>query len=215
MRLANVSVGPTLRHVTCEIRPSDRIVLKGGNGAGKTTLLNAILRLVEPDAGKVLLSGTDIRLLRTGELRRQISIVSPTLGVMKGTVASNIAYGSSKADDAAVAMAAARCAMDAHNPQSPFYLERPVREGGRNLSAGERMRIILARALVLSPKLLLLDEPETHLDPASLHILTELLNGYEGAWLATSHSETLDHLANRHWTLRSGSLSEQYEVIAA
>ena len=215
VKLDAVSVVPVLKRVSCQIEPADRIVLKGGNGAGKTTLLNLILRLIEPDSGSVQLSGTDVRRVRTGELRRQVSIVSPTLGVMKGTVASNIAYGSSKADEAAVARAAARCAMDAQNPDSPFYLERRVREGGRNLSAGERMRIILARALVSSPKLLLLDEPETNLDPVSLRILIELLEGYEGAWLATSHGEALDHLAHRHWTLHGGQLSENRREFAA
>lgn len=215
VELKEVSVTPVLDRVTLQIRPMDRIVLKGGNGAGKSTLLNLILRLIEPDDGVVMLSGTDIRSIRTGELRRQVSIVSPTLGVMKGTVASNIAYGSSKADDAAVAKAAARCAMDAENPESPFHLERRVREGGRNLSAGERMRVILARALVSSPKLLLLDEPETNLDPASLRILIELLEGYEGAWLAASHGEALDNLANRHLTLHEGHLSERRKDFAA
>lgn len=213
--LDNVSVAPVLRGVTCEIRPNDRIVLKGGNGAGKTTMLNLILRLIEPDSGTVCLSGTDIRSIRTGELRRQISIVSPTLGMMKGTVASNIAYGSSKADDGAVLRAANQCAMDPENPESPFFLKRRVREGGRNLSAGERMRISLARAMASSPQVLLLDEPESHLDAGSLKVLIELLETYEGAWLATSHTQALDSIANRHWTLKQGQLSESREVLAA
>lgn len=215
VRLHNVSVGDALKKISCEIGPSDRVVLKGGNGAGKTTLLNLILRLIEPDKGQVELSGKDIRGIRTGDLRRQISIISPSLGVMKGTVATNIAYGSSKADADAVALAASRCGMDAHNPDSPFYLDRPVKEGGRNLSAGERMRIIMARALVASPKMLLLDEPETHLDAESLKILIELLEGYEGAWLATSHSDTLDDIATRHWVLRQGTMSETSGAMAA
>ncbi|VAW06129.1 hypothetical protein MNBD_ALPHA04-1433 [hydrothermal vent metagenome] len=215
LQLENVSLAGALKSINCVINPSDRIVLKGDNGAGKTTLLNIILRLIEPDKGRVLLSGKDIRSIRTGDLRRQVSIISPSLGVMKGTVASNIAYGSSKADKNAVVKAASRCAMDCLNPNSPFHLGRSIHEGGRNLSAGERMRIIMARALVTSPRLLLLDEPETHLDTASLQVLIELLEGYEGAWLATSHGNALDHLAMSHWSLTNGKLLSETEGLAA
>ncbi|NCP00857.1 MAG: ABC transporter ATP-binding protein [Sphingomonadales bacterium] len=215
LKVENVSLGSVLCSINCSIEATDRIVLKGENGAGKTTLLNTMLRLVEPEKGRVRLSGTDIRTISTGSLRRQISIISPSLGVMKGTIASNIAYGSKKADESDVAWAAERCAMDAGNPKSPFQLERKVHEGGRNLSAGERMRIIIARAIVSRPNLLLLDEPETHLDPASLQVLLTLLGEFEGAWLATSHGEVLDHLATHHWSMTNGRLDIGKEVLAA
>lgn len=215
VRMVGVSVGTVLRSVDCRIDPADRIVLKGENGAGKTTLLYAILRLIEVQSGKVLISGKDVRTIRTGNLRRQVSIVSPALGLMKGTIRSNIAYGSSRADDRAVEIAAARCVMDGGNPHSPYFLDRPVREGGRNLSAGERMRVIMARALVSNPRLLLLDEPETHLDSASLEVLIELLAGYDGAWLAASHCDVFDSLATHIWHLRQGRLAPSSGVLAA
>lgn len=206
LRIENLSLSPALESIDCAIGPTDRILLKGTNGAGKTTLLYLILRLIEPDRGRILVSGRDIRELRKGDLRRQISIVSPNLGLMKGTIGSNIAYGSSRASEEAVVEAAQRCAMKPLDPQSPFFLNRAVSEGGRNLSSGERMRVILARALVTSPKLLLLDEPDTHLDVETLEVLVDLLDNFDGAWLATCHSDALDHLANRHWQLTRGRL---------
>jgi len=215
LRIENLSLVPTLESINCAIGPGDRILLKGTNGAGKTTLLYAILRLIEPDRGRILVSGRDIRDLRKGDLRRQISIVSPNLGLMKGTIGSNIAYGSSRASEEAVVEAAQRCAMEPHDPHSPFFLDRTVSEGGRNLSSGERMRVILARALVTSPKLLLLDEPDTHLDRKTLDVLVNILRDFDGAWLATCHGDALDGLANRRWLLSRGRLLGEAGGMAA
>lgn len=213
LRLERVSVDGVLENISLRIRAGDRIVVQGSNGAGKSTLISLILRLIEPDDGSVTLNGRPLPDLRTGQLRRCVSIISPHLPLLKGTVCSNIAYGSAKAGDEDIQAAAKLCAMDLASPKSPFFADREVAEGGGNLSAGERMRIIMARALVSAPQLLLLDEPESHLDRETLSLLRDILRNFSGAWLLATHSDFASDLAAKHWRLRQRKLNPQKEPI--
>ncbi len=215
LEFRDVSVKGILRSVSFELGAKDRVVLQGANGSGKSTLINLMVRLVEPDSGQVMLNGIAVDELRTGQLRRMISVISPDLPLFKGTVASNIAYGSAKAGDEQAQAAAALCHMDCDNPKSPFFLGRRVSEAGKNLSAGEKMRIIIARALVGSPKLLLLDEPDSHLDRATQSVLRSILNDFAGGWLLVSHGHLASEVSGRRWFLENQTLREKREVKAA
>lgn len=215
LEFRDVSVKGVLRRVSFQLGAKDRVVLQGENGSGKSTLINLAVRLVEPDSGQILLNGIAINELRTGQLRRMISVISPDLPLFKGTVASNIAYGSAKAGIEQVQAAASLCHMDCNNPASPFFLDRPVSEAGKNLSAGEKMRIIVARALVGSPKLLLLDEPDSHLDRTTQAVLRSILNNFSGSWLLVSHGHLATEVSGRRWFLENRTLREEREVKAA
>lgn len=181
-------------------------VLIGPNGVGKTTLLHLVLRLMDPDKGRVLLDGRDLRAIRTGDLRRAVSIASADIPLLRGTIKSNLAYGSSKAKEADIKYAASLCQMDLFSHDSPYYFDRPVHERGVNLRAGQRMRVILARSLVSRPKVLLLDEPEDNLDRDGLDVLDRILTDYNGTILISTHDKSIISRADQIMQLQNGSI---------
>src|SRR5204862_5202167 len=120
----------------------------GATGAGKTTLLNLILRLYDPDAGRVTLDGVDLRDCRLAELRDRIALVPQEPWMVDGTIADNIRFGRPGLTPAEVAAAANSTLVDEFTDRLPAGLETEVGEAGGQLSGGQRRRIALARAIV-------------------------------------------------------------------
>ncbi len=153
-----------LHHINLKIKPGSMVGLVGHSGSGKTTLVNLIARFYDASAGSITLDGTDIRQFNVADYRRQIGLVLQEPFLFFGTVAENIAYGKANATPAEI-IAAARAA-HAHE----FILKLPhgydslVGERGQSLSGGERQRISIARALLIDPKILILDEATASVD---------------------------------------------------
>src|SRR5262249_13806851 len=151
------------------------IGLVGPTGAGKTTLVNLVCRFYDVSAGAVLVDGVDVRSFPVEEYRRNIGIVLQDPFLFYGTVAENIAYGKPTATRAEV-VAAARAAR-AHE----FILKLPdgydslVGERGQSLSGGERQRLSIARALLIDPRLLILDEATSSVDAETERYIQEAL----------------------------------------
>ena len=196
-----VSVNGVLQGFSAVAEPGDKVCLSGPAGAGKSTILHLALRLMDPDTGRVTLDGRDLRAVRTGELRRTVSMMSADLPLLRGSIAENLAYGSAKAKPEDLARAARLGGIDLAAPGSPYQGERLVQEGGANLSTGERARLALARALVCHPKVLLLDRPEDNLDEAGLEHLAGFLAEFAGTVIMATREPALVALATRHWTL--------------
>jgi len=160
-RYGNRSV---LRGVDLEIAPGEMIGLVGHSGSGKSTLVNLICRFYDVTEGAIRLEGVDIRQLAVADYRRNIGLVLQEPFLFFGTIAENIAYGKPDATRAEV-VAAARAA-HAHE----FILRLPqgydslVGERGQGLSGGERQRISIARALLIDPRILILDEATSSVD---------------------------------------------------
>ena len=162
-----------LDHVSCSIRPGDRIVLTGPSGAGKSSLLALLLRFVAPAEGRITVSQegvdgadpVDIAGLDLAAWRRQIAWVPQHPHLFDGTVASNIALGQPDATAADIARAAAAAGAAEFIEALPGGYQATLGERGARLSAGQRQRIALARAFLRDAPLLLLDEPVAHLDP--------------------------------------------------
>ena len=160
--------GPeALRGVDLHVRPGEVVALVGTTGAGKSTFVKLAARFYDPTAGRVLIDGIPVRALSLPAFRAQLGYVPQEAFLFSGTVRSNIAYGRSDASDLDVERAAR--AVGAHEliaslPQG--YLT-PVTQQGRSLSAGQRQLLCLARAELVEPALLILDEATSNLDLAS------------------------------------------------
>jgi ATP-binding cassette, subfamily B, bacterial len=152
------------------------VALVGPSGSGKSSLVGLVPRFYDPQSGKILIDGTDVRDVTFKSLRRQIGIVPQDTILFSGTVAENIAYGQDSFDMTEVEKAA-RIA-NAHD----FILGLPkgyqtmLGERGTNLSGGQRQRIAIARAVLLDPRILILDEATSALDTESEALVQEALN---------------------------------------
>jgi ATP-binding cassette, subfamily B, bacterial len=158
---------PSLVDVDLSIRAGETMALVGETGAGKSTLVKLVARFYDPTAGRVLVDGVPLGDLDLGHFRRQLGYVPQEAFLFSGTVRDNIAYGRPGASDAEVE-AAAR-AVGAHDfvARLPHGYHQPVVERGRSLSAGQRQLIALARAYLVDPAVLILDEATANLDLAT------------------------------------------------
>jgi ATP-binding cassette subfamily B protein len=156
-----------LRGLTLDIAPGEMIGLVGHSGSGKSTLVNLICRFYDPTGGEIRVDGVDIRSLRIADYRRHIGLVLQEPFLFFGTIAENIAYGKPEASRAEI-VAAARAA-HAHEfiLRLPHGYDSLVGERGQALSGGERQRISIARALLIDPRILILDEATSSVDTAT------------------------------------------------
>jgi ATP-binding cassette subfamily B protein/subfamily B ATP-binding cassette protein MsbA len=156
-----------LKDVAFHARPGEVVALVGATGAGKTTLVSLIPRFYDATAGRVLLDGIDVRELRLRALRQQIAIVLQPPLVFPTTLRENIAYGRPEATPAEIEEAARLAQLAEFIERLPDGLETVVGEAGATLSAGEQLRITIARAILRDAPLLILDEPTAALDAAT------------------------------------------------
>ncbi len=165
----------TLQDVTFEVDPGQCVAIVGPTGAGKSTLLSLLMRFYDPQRGRVLVDGTDVRDLRLEDLRRQISVVLQEPLLFGATIRENIRYGRLEASDEEVE-AAARAA-NAHDFVSalPKGYDTRLGERGALLSGGERQRISVARAFLKDAPVLILDEPTSSIDSKTEAVILDAL----------------------------------------
>jgi ATP-binding cassette, subfamily B, multidrug efflux pump len=155
---------PVLKNVTFEARPGETIALLGATGSGKTTIINLLPRFYDPSEGRITLDGYDLRDVTIESLRSRIGIVLQETTLFSGTIRENIAFGRSEATQAEIE-AAARAAQ-AHNfiVAFPEGYDTHVGERGATLSGGQKQRLAIARALLLNPRILILDDSTSSVD---------------------------------------------------
>lgn len=165
-----------LHNVSFTVEPGEVVALVGRSGAGKSTLVDLIPRFYDPTGGQILIDDLNIRDVKLDTLRRQIGIVPQETWLFAGPLRDNIAYGNREASDEEVRQAAyAANAYFVDGMEKKF--DTIVGERGIRLSGGERQRIAIARAILMNPRLLILDEATSSLDASSEALVQEALDG--------------------------------------
>jgi ATP-binding cassette subfamily C protein CydD len=201
---------PALRGLSLAIRPGERIAVTGPSGAGKSTLLALLLGFVQPAAGTVQAGGVDLAAMDPDRWRAQIAWMPQQPHLFAGTAADNIALGNPGTSMDAIRRAAELAGAGEFIEALPRGYAEELGERGLRLSAGQRQKIALARAFLRDPRMLLLDEPAAHLDPASTRRLWETIDALAvGRTLVlVSHGRGWEGLACREITLDHGQLRQ-------
>lgn len=184
-----------LDHVSIDIRPGETIAVVGPSGAGKTTLFQLLLRFYDPQQGRIMLDGVDIRQLALNDLRHAIGIVPQDSVTFSANALENIRYGRPSASDEEVIAAARLAAAHEFIEKLPEGYQSFLGERGVRLSGGQRQRIAIARAMLKNPPLLLLDEATSALDAESERLV-------QGALEAAMQGRTTLIIAHRLATVQ-------------
>ena len=191
--------------------PAGRIcAIVGPSGAGKSTIADLMLRLYDPDSGSVRLDGRDLRDLRFADLRRVIALVDQSPHLFHATIRENIAYAHAEVTIEQIIEAARSAAVHDFIASLPDGYDTLVGERGLTLSAGQRQRIAIARALLRRPKVLVLDEPTAALDAATEKSISESLAGliHGQTAIVITHRPSLAEIADQVITLEQGKVVE-------
>ncbi len=186
---------PVLRDVSFVLEPGKTLAILGPTGAGKSVLLSLIPRFYDPTAGQILLDDVDIREYDLMDLRRAIGIVFQETFLFSNTVAANISFGHPNASQAQIEAAAKMAKAHQFIMGMPKGYDSLIAEGGSNLSGGQKQRLAIARALILEPAILLMDDPMAAVDAETEHELLEAMD-------SAMHGRTTIVVANRISTLR-------------
>ncbi|CAM3224909.1 type I secretion system permease/ATPase [Pseudomonas plecoglossicida] len=200
--------GPALQDVTLAVKPGERIGIIGRSGSGKSTLGRMLMGFHHPDEGQVLLDNLDLRQLDIADLRSQLGYVAHDLPLLAGSLRDNLTLGARHISDARMLEVAELTGVSELARQHPHGFERPVGERGQLLSGGQRQAVLLARALLLEPPILILDEPTSHMDNSSEEQLRQRLS----AWvpgktlLLVTHRTSMLSLVDRLLVLDNGKI---------
>jgi len=217
IRLENVSIRydrhPVLRDVSLDIRAGSFCAVLGPSGVGKSTLADLLVRYLDPDQGRVLIDGTDIRKISLEDLRREVVLVDQSPFLFNASIAENIAYGFPGATQKMIEEAAGAAGLSEFIARLPEGYQTLTGERGLAVSVGERQRIALARALLRRPSVLILDEPTAALDADTESLVASNLRGAlgGGTLIVITHRPALAAIADSIITLQDGKAEMRYE----
>ncbi len=169
-------IDPVLRDINLDVKPGQCVAILGATGAGKSVFMSLIPRFYDVTAGRLLVDGIDVRHLHLDDLRRNIGLVFQESFLFSNTVAANIAFGHPDATQAQVEKAARIAAAHDFIMALPKGYETVLGESGNTLSGGQRQRLAIARAVLLEPAILLLDDPTAAIDSETEHEIFEALD---------------------------------------
>ncbi|MFH1124247.1 MAG: ABC transporter ATP-binding protein, partial [Pseudomonadota bacterium] len=202
---------PVLHDVSFEVRPGEMVAIVGATGAGKTTVVSLVERFYDPLEGEVLLDGIDIRLWPKHELRRQIGLVMQDVFVFAGNLLDNITLGGDGISPESVDQAVKQANAGRFIGRLPMGLHQEIGEEGSTLSAGERQLLSFARALAHDPKVLILDEATSSVDPETERLIQEAIfrMAEKRTTLVVAHRLSTIRNADRILVMHQGKIHEQ------
>ena len=187
---------PVLKGVSFKAEPGQTVAILGATGSGKSSVINLIPRFYDVTGGKVMVDGHDVREVTLESLRTQIGIVLQETNLFTGTIRDNIAFGRPDASDEEVIAAAKAAAAHDFILSFPDGYDTPVGERGTTLSGGQKQRIAIARALLLNPRILILDDSTSAVDVQTevliQHALDRLMKGRTSFVIAQRISTVLN-----------------------
>jgi NHLM bacteriocin system ABC transporter ATP-binding protein len=198
----------TLEDVSIHAEPGEFIALVGGSGSGKSTLLRLLLGFETPEEGSIYYDGQDLSGLDISAVRRQLGVVLQTGKIMSGSIFDNLAGGARITLEEAWT-AATMAGLKADITSMPMGMHTVVSEGGGNLSGGQRQRLLIAKALVLKPQILLFDEATSALDNRTQTIVSESLDRLQVTRIVIAHRLSTIRNADRIYVLQTGRVLQQ------
>jgi ATP-binding cassette subfamily B protein len=216
VRLDNVSFGhegdqAVLDGLDLHLAPGESLALVGSTGSGKSTVAGLLARLYDPDGGRVLLDGHDLRELRLADVRRAVALVFEETFLFSESVRENIRFGRPDAGDEDVERAAALAGATEFISRLPEGYDTVLGERGFSLSGGQRQRIAIARAILADPAVLVLDDATSAVDATKEHeiraALAEVMHGR--TTLVIAHRPATIALADRVAVLEAGRIVEE------
>jgi ATP-binding cassette subfamily B protein len=201
-----------LKGVSFEIEAGTFCAILGPSGAGKSTIADLLVRFLDPDSGRIEIDGQNLRELRLEDVRRELVLVDQTPHLFNASIAENISYSRSEATRAEIEAAGTEAGLDELIGRLPHGYDTATGERGLALSAGERQRIALARALLRNPSVLILDEPTSALDPETERIVAQnLRQSLRGRTvIVITHRPALADIADTVLQLRDGKIVAEF-----
>ena len=201
---------PILRNLSFRIAPGEHVALVGPTGSGKSTIIRLLCRLYEPQQGRILLDGRDIRTIPMADLRRELGVVLQDTFLFSGNVADNLRLNAPVSDQELVQVCAELGLNDLLS-RLPKGLETELRERGGNLSSGERQLLAVARVAIRNPTVLVMDEATAFMDPSTEATLQADLDRLlqKRTAIVIAHRLATVEASDRILVLRRGELIEQ------
>ena len=210
---------PTLEEIDLELAAGENVAIVGATGCGKTTLAALLARVWDPEHGRILVDGIDIRELPMEAHRRRLGVVTQRPFLFSGTVAENLRLVARDADEAELDLALDAAGLSKAVAEWPAGLQTPVGEHGRRLSGGEQQRLAVARALLVKPQIAILDEVTSALDPATAR---RMLDGIDRTLVGSTRLYVTHRLVDmsrydRVIVMQNGRISQtgRHEELAA
>jgi ATP-binding cassette, subfamily B, multidrug efflux pump len=202
---------PVLHDLSFKVRPGEMVAIVGATGAGKSTVVNLIERFYDPVEGSVLLDGIDLRKWSKKDLRSRIGLVMQDVFIFTGTIRDNILLGEDGRGSGVLERSAKEANAHTFIERLPRGIHQELGEGGANLSAGERQLLSFARALAYDPKVLILDEATSSVDPETERLIQEaiLTMARKRTTLVVAHRLSTIRKADRILVMHHGIIREQ------